>query len=98
MWSRKAPGTEYEALRHLYLSIPAMNFSSDVLSARPSHLAVIRARGLGWSDLGEPQRVFSVFRPGSRVLGAPENECLAPGRGCIRPAVESGCTLLVSRP
>jgi mannose-1-phosphate guanylyltransferase len=57
-----APGRENDALRDLYLSIPAANFSDQVLSANPAALAVLRADGLGWSDLGEPQRVFSVMQ------------------------------------
>jgi len=28
---------------------------------RPQDLAVLRATGLGWSDLGEPGRVLSVL-------------------------------------
>jgi len=62
MWATVVPGNEDRALRDLYLKIPATNFSDEVLSARPSDLAVLRARGLGWSDLGEPQRVYSVLR------------------------------------
>jgi mannose-1-phosphate guanylyltransferase len=56
------PGMEEKGLRGLYLKEPATNFSDAVLVARPSNLAVIRARGLGWSDLGEPKRVFSMLR------------------------------------
>ncbi len=48
-------------LRTLYDSIPATNFSSDVLQSSPSRLLVLRAEGLGWSDLGEPRRVLSVI-------------------------------------
>ena len=62
MWATMTPGMEDEALRDLYLKVPATNFSDEVLSARPSALAVIRARGLGWSDLGEPERVASMLR------------------------------------
>ena len=62
MWATMTPGMEDEALRGLYLKVPATNFSDEVLSARPSDLAVIRARGLGWSDLGEPERVSSMLR------------------------------------
>src|SRR5689334_24748953 len=61
MWAT-TPGMEDEAVRALYLKVPASNFSDDVLSARPSDLAVIRARGLGWRDLGEPERVLSMLR------------------------------------
>jgi mannose-1-phosphate guanylyltransferase len=59
---------EHWLLRGLYSRIRAFNFSSEVLSAvsndstHPSDLAVLRATGLGWSDLGEPSRVFAVLR------------------------------------
>jgi len=55
-------GTREKGLRDLYHKVPATNFSDEVLVARPSDLAVIRARGLGWSDLGEPKRVASMLR------------------------------------
>jgi mannose-1-phosphate guanylyltransferase len=60
-------GMEEEGLCGLYLKEPATNFSDEVLVARPSDLAVIRARGLGWSDLGEPERVFSILRLNSQA-------------------------------
>ena len=55
--------TAYErtALIELYSSIGATSFSQEVLSVRPNDLAVLRATGLGWSDLGEPGRVRSVL-------------------------------------
>jgi hypothetical protein len=49
-----------ESIRHLYDNVPASNFSQDILSSCPTALAVMRTTGLAWSDLGEPQRVFSV--------------------------------------
>ena len=51
---------EDEALSRLYDSIPDANFSDDVLAVSSTALAVLRADALGWSDLGEPQRVFSI--------------------------------------
>ncbi len=48
-------------LNRLYTRIPATCFSRDVLSVQPDALAVLCAEGLGWSDLGEPGRVFSVL-------------------------------------
>ena len=62
MWAATTSGKVQEALRDLYRDIPATNFSDEVLSARPSDLMVIRARGLGWSDLGEPARVMAMLR------------------------------------
>ena len=52
--------SEPEALVDLYSDIGSTNFSQDVLSIQPNGLAVLRATGLGWSDLGEPGRVLSV--------------------------------------
>jgi mannose-1-phosphate guanylyltransferase len=67
MWATMTPGMEDDALRDLYLKLPATNFSEKVLSMRPSDLMVIRARGLGWSDLGEPARVLSMLRHKSKA-------------------------------
>jgi len=52
---------EQAAVRDLYSEIPAASFSEDALSVHPDHLAVLRATGLGWSDLGDPNRVLSVI-------------------------------------
>jgi hypothetical protein len=67
MWATTTPGMEDDALRDLYLKVPATNFSEEVLSVRPSDLMVIRARGLGWSDLGEPARVLAMLRHRSKA-------------------------------
>ena len=61
MWAAVSPGREASALQEIYAKIPATNFSDEVLSVRPSGLAVLPARGLGWSDLGEPQRALSAL-------------------------------------
>jgi mannose-1-phosphate guanylyltransferase len=53
--------SERMALSELYSRIRATSFSEDVLSVQPNDLAVLRAQGLGWSDLGEPSRVRSVL-------------------------------------
>ena len=55
-------GSDMSALRQLYSEVPASNFSDEVLSKCPEHLAVLPAYGLGWSDLGEPQRVLAALR------------------------------------
>ena len=59
MLDRKMAETQ---LSDLYLNIPSISFSHEVLVACPSDLAVIRAGGLGWTDLGEPERVSSILR------------------------------------
>ena len=53
---------ERTALCELYSGIGASSFSQDILSIQPNNLAVLRATGLGWSDLGEPGRALSVLK------------------------------------
>jgi hypothetical protein len=57
---------EKKALNELYSSIGATSFSLEVLSVRPNNLAVLPAKALGWSDLGEPAR--GMFRTGAHRL------------------------------
>jgi hypothetical protein len=54
--------SEKDALRRLYSALPNTAFADEVLSSRPSSLAVLRAVDLGWSDLGKPNRVLSVLK------------------------------------
>jgi mannose-1-phosphate guanylyltransferase len=70
MWATTVPGMEEKALRDLYLKVPPTNFSEEVLSACPAELVVLRARGLGWSDLGEPERVLAMLRRKIEAAGA----------------------------
>ncbi len=44
-----------------YRSIPSIDFSRDVLASRPEHLLVIRDAVSGWTDLGNPKRVFDTL-------------------------------------
>lgn len=53
--------SEPEALADLYSRINDSNFSSEVLAARPEDLMVMRVGDVGWSDLGEPNRVLSTL-------------------------------------
>jgi mannose-1-phosphate guanylyltransferase len=53
---------EKNAIEGLYSVLRPSNFSHDVLSARTDNLAVLCGAGLGWSDLGEPNRVLSFLR------------------------------------
>jgi mannose-1-phosphate guanylyltransferase len=64
---------EAQALRALYHHLPATNFSHQVLATQPARLAVLPVRGVEWSDLGEPSRVFaSLARMGvSEPWGEP---------------------------
>src|SRR5262249_2027234 len=44
-----------------YRSIPYLDFSRDVLASWPERLRVIRDAVSGWTDLGNPIRVFDVL-------------------------------------
>ena len=52
---------ERKALAELYSRIDDVNFSQQVLAARPQDLAVMRVGDVGWSDLGEPSRVLATL-------------------------------------
>jgi mannose-1-phosphate guanylyltransferase len=52
---------EHKALAELYSHIVDSNFSHHVLTARPEDLMVMRVGDVGWSDLGEPNRVLSAL-------------------------------------
>ncbi|HEY0727567.1 MAG TPA: sugar phosphate nucleotidyltransferase [Pyrinomonadaceae bacterium] len=53
--------TGSETLAQIYSQIEDSNFSHQVLAARPEDLMVMRVGDVGWSDLGEPNRVLSTL-------------------------------------
>jgi mannose-1-phosphate guanylyltransferase len=64
-------GGDQTLLQSIYCRIPELSFSREVLAGCPEQLAVLRAEGLGWSDLGQPDRVFSTLaRRGIRAAWA----------------------------
>lgn len=50
-----------KALAELYSHIEDSNFSHQVLAMRPEDLMVMKVGDVGWSDLGEPNRVLSTL-------------------------------------
>ena len=44
-----------------YRSVPSIDFSRDVLASQPARLLVIRDAVSGWTDLGNPNRVFDTL-------------------------------------
>src|ERR1044072_6746800 len=52
---------ERKLLAELYSTIDDVNYSHEVLAARPQDLAVMRVGDVGWSDLGDPARVLSTL-------------------------------------
>jgi hypothetical protein len=82
IWSVSA-SAQTTALRDLYTCIGTTNFSQDVLSLKPNALAVIRANGLGWSDLGEPSRVLSIRQRKSVQSEVGASNGYGDGRGAL---------------
>lgn len=56
-------GTPVESLvlDQLYAETASTNFSHEVLESRPDDLSVMKVSEVGWTDLGEPKRVFSTL-------------------------------------
>jgi hypothetical protein len=53
---------ELPALERVYCALPSVDFSRQVLTARPDRLAVLPVRGVHWNDLGDPERVLATRR------------------------------------
>ena len=53
--------TEHKLVAALYSQLEESNFSHQVLAVRPEDLMVMRVADVGWSDLGEPNRVLSAL-------------------------------------
>lgn len=52
---------EASTLRSIYAWISEINFSHDVLEHSADDLLVMRVADVGWSDWGEPERVFGTL-------------------------------------
>lgn len=50
------------ALRAAYKHIPSINFSQALLARHPEALLVLAARGITWSDWGDPERILRTLR------------------------------------
>ena len=62
-------GTDDEPvlIENLYAFPGEINFSDRVLALVPERLAVLRVRGMKWSDLGEPTGRFRIHTYGRRA-------------------------------
>ena len=55
-------GAEVHVQDSLYDSIPAIDFSREVLSVQTPRLLALRMANTGWSDLGHPERVMAALQ------------------------------------
>jgi mannose-1-phosphate guanylyltransferase len=67
-----------EAMAAVYSRIASADFSKQVLAAQPERLAVLQLGDVGWSDLGDPQRVVSTLSQHE-----PESPWMAPWNGSL---------------
>lgn len=70
---RRTLGTlgETEAIERLYCGLPTVDFSRQVRSARPDHLAVLPVPDVYWNDLDDAHHVLATRR---RVLERTESD------------------------
>ena len=61
VWRAGTSTHETTVLRQIYHRIPAVGFSDAVLARVPDRLAVFRATGFTWTDLGDPQRTLAYL-------------------------------------
>ena len=53
---------ETAAVERLYRGLASVDFSREVLSARPDRLAVLPVQDVHWNDLGDPDRLLASWR------------------------------------
>lgn len=70
-----AIGTAEETLviEHIYRRMPRHNFSSGLLQRVPEQIVVVEARGMLWSDWGNPERIADTLLGLGRVPAFPLN-------------------------
>jgi len=66
--SRLTTPWEDDGMRRVYSRLASVDFSGQVLATRSANLAVLPLTGVGWSDLGEPDRVMATL---ARLDGRP---------------------------
>ena len=67
---RQSLGSQREAaaLARLYARLPAISFSTAILT-RSARLGAVRVKDIKWSDWGNPERVFNSLRRTGRTPG-----------------------------
>ena len=90
-------GTDDEPvlIENLYAFPGEINFSDRVLALVPERLAMLRVRGVKWSDLGDPNRALShpYVRPACGPGGRNHVDSLDPEEFCH----DAGCPACFGR-
>jgi len=72
LWEGLRAGHEDAVLEDIYRTLPARDFSSDVLQRAPDRLRVLEMNGVWWSDWGRPERILETLRALERPAAFPE--------------------------
>jgi hypothetical protein len=87
LWSEERPELEAPKVSTIYDSLPTGDFSKRILSAGPENLGVFCLGDVGWSDLGDPQRLLEVI---SRITGEVQSEWVTVWRQEARRLSSNG--------
>ncbi len=66
IWTALGTPSEPSAVERIYGELPAADFSTDILAARPEALTVLTVDGLSWEDLGHPAGLLEARRRSRR--------------------------------
>jgi mannose-1-phosphate guanylyltransferase len=65
-------GRDDAVLEDIYRTLPARDFSSDLLQRASDRLRVLEMNGVWWSDWGRPERILETLRALERPAAFPE--------------------------
>ena len=77
-----------ERVAGLYETLPARDFSREVLTRYPERLAVIRMDDAGWGDLGTPEGVLAALQ---KTAHAPQAQAFSSWLAAYRSRLEEVC-------
>jgi mannose-1-phosphate guanylyltransferase len=88
LWAALRAGRDDAVLEDIYRTLPARDFSSDVLQRASDRLRVLEMNGVWWSDWGRPERILETLRalqrPAAFAGGArPRAQRAAPLGGVV---------------
>jgi mannose-1-phosphate guanylyltransferase len=72
LWAALRAGRDDAVLEDIYRTLPARDFSSDVLQRASDRLRVLEMNGVCWSDWGRPERILETLRALQRPAALPE--------------------------
>ena len=72
LWEALRGGRDDAVLEDIYRTLPARDFSSDLLQRASDRLRVLEMNGVWWIDWGRPERILETLRALERRAALPE--------------------------